>query len=325
NEIVGKSFVAFTHPDDLESSNTCLQNLASGKIKTAELEKRYIHKNGDYVEVQILANVLFDKKGKTDRIVSQIQDITKKKRKEQAMIMESEKQLNTIKKLQLKNTQLEDFGHIVSHNLRTPAGNIKMLLDLMLVSKTEEEQKQWVDALVDSSNNLIDTLDDLLELIRYTNEGNLKFEKLSIEETLRDILTEMSEHIKEVNPEIIVNFEKLPSISYPKIYLHSILSNLITNAIKYRDEDRPLKITLSSGINEDGLEYLNVADNGIGIDLKRFGNQLFQLNRTFTKRKDSTGFGLFMVKRQLEVLGGCISCKSEPDKGAEFTVILKSK
>jgi signal transduction histidine kinase len=114
---------------------------------------------------------------------------------------------------------------------------------------------------------------------------------------------------------------KVSEIEYPYIYLESILYNLISNAIKYRRPDIQSEVKIST-YSESGRVVLEVADNGMGIDLRRYGHQVFKLHKIFHKGHESKGLGLFIMKNQIETLGGSVSVESEPNKGSIFKVVF---
>jgi signal transduction histidine kinase len=100
--------------------------------------------------------------------------------------------------------------------------------------------------------------------------------------------------------------------------------NLLTNAIKYKSENRKLKITINANEVDDTV-YLIFKDNGIGIDLERNRDKVFGLYQRFHNYPDSKGLGLYLVKSQVETMGGTISIESEVNKGTTFTLTFKNK
>ncbi len=113
--------------------------------------------------------------------------------------------------------------------------------------------------------------------------------------------------------------KKTETINYPKLYLESIIYNLVSNAIKYRSKTIQPVIEISTFILGERVQ-LSVKDNGLGIDLARYGDKLFKLNQIFHEGYDSKGVGLFITKAQIESLGGTISVQSMPNEGCNFTV-----
>jgi signal transduction histidine kinase len=110
-------------------------------------------------------------------------------------------------------------------------------------------------------------------------------------------------------------------IRYPKVFLESIIYNLLSNALKYYSPSRIPEILLRT-YEEDGRVKLSVKDNGLGIDLVKYGNKLFQLNQVFHKHNNSKGVGLYITKAQIESFGGTIQVKSRENEGSEFIVTL---
>jgi len=120
---------------------------------------------------------------------------------------------------------------------------------------------------------------------------------------------------------IYTEFSEVEETDYIPAYLESILLNLITNAIKYKHPDRDPEISIFT-YEEQGKYFLVVKDNGIGIDLSRYGDQIFKMYKTFHSNKNAQGLGLFLIKSQIESLGGRIHIESKEGKYTKFTVQL---
>jgi signal transduction histidine kinase len=106
-----------------------------------------------------------------------------------------------------------------------------------------------------------------------------------------------------------------------RAYLDSIVLNLISNAIKYRKPDESPVITIQSGeLNRQN--WFSIRDNGMGIDLKKYGDRIFGMFKTFHGNRDARGIGLFITRNQIEALGGKIEVNSTPGEGSTFTVYL---
>jgi signal transduction histidine kinase len=119
--------------------------------------------------------------------------------------------------------------------------------------------------------------------------------------------------------EITFNFTAYPEINYNKTYLESILLNLLSNAIKYRSPKRPLKVHFKTEVINE-IVVLKVSDNGLGIDMNKYGDKLFGLRKTFHEHKDAKGVGLFLTKSQVEAMGGKIWVESAVDKGTTILI-----
>ena len=107
-------------------------------------------------------------------------------------------------------------------------------------------------------------------------------------------------------------------------YMESIIMNFITNSIKYKHPDRDPIIKITSTKN-NGYIVISIKDNGIGIDLKKYGDKLFGMYKTFHKNPDAKGIGLYITKNQVEAMNGKIITCSEVDKGTTFNIYLNEK
>jgi signal transduction histidine kinase len=100
--------------------------------------------------------------------------------------------------------------------------------------------------------------------------------------------------------------------------------NLLTNSLKYKSETRKLKINITASRQGDNI-LLIFKDNGIGIDLERNRDKIFGLYQRFHDYPDSKGLGLYLVKSQVETMGGTINVESQVDVGTTFTLTFKNK
>lgn len=138
---------------------------------------------------------------------------------------------------------------------------------------------------------------------------------------MENIFQTLSTDIQKTQAHINPDFAKNPSVEYPALYLESIMLNLLTNALKYRSPHRKPVITFESYM-VNGRPILRVTDNGIGMDLKKVGKDIFGLFRTFNSNSDAKGLGLYMTRKQVEKMGGKIEVTSELNAGTTFTITL---
>lgn len=224
--------------------------------------------------------------------------------------------------LYLQNTiiQLEDFNQIVAHNLRGPAGSIQMILSMISESPSENERVELFNMLKQSSITLNETLEELMKILEVRNNKNLLYDKCDLNEVVNKIEGMLKGQIISKHAIISINFETV-SIEFPKIYLESIFYNIISNSLKYCKPDTPPEILITSNLIH-GKVILTFKDNGLGIDLKKHGEDMFKLNKVFHHGFDSKGVGLFMTKTQIETFGGQITVESEPNVGTKFIISL---
>ena len=319
-ELLERTFQEITYPADLEADMHLLQKLLSGELSNYTIEKRYISKSKKIVWV--LLTVSFVKNNEEDPgfFVSQVVDITK--RKELSDELQRKNAELEAAKISLINkvNQMDDLTHIIAHNLRGPIANIKMLSEKEDSDGAENafEPAEAMDLIHQSSVSLIDSLNTLMEMTQIKLNKNIRADECNIQEEVAIVINQLHGTIFEENAQITLDL-KVTSINYPKVYLESILYNLLSNALKYVVKGRVPEIVISTNTQNDRTT-LTVKDNGIGLDMGKYGNDVFKLNKTFHRGYDSRGVGLFITKTQIESLGGRIDVKSTLNEGSEFIV-----
>lgn len=268
------------------------------------------------------------------QVVSQYQEVRKLKSPqelEEIIANQTQKHKDSIKQLEAlsaelsyQNKQLYDFANITSHNLRSPSGNIKALIELIEMDRPQEEKEMLFEKLKQSSERLQSTLNDLTEIVKVKKGYSKRKEKLFFQDVTENISNSLHADLIRHEGQIETSFERAPEIYYPKVYLESILLNLISNALKYRHPERPPVIKITSEPVGSQIK-LKCKDNGLGIDLEKHGKNLFRLHQTFHGNKDARGVGLFITKNQIETMGGSISVESEPGKGTTFHLLLPAQ
>jgi len=262
-----------------------------------------------------LGKVKRDEKGRPKLMYGTFQDITKRKEADA-----ENARLNKITHSQ--NQILKNFAHIVSHNLRSHSGNFLMLLQILESSSPEILDNEYFNMTKKAAGNLHETLEDLSKVVDiYVSEEN-QMEGVALRTAVARNIESLTPTIKETQSDVKNLVPPNLMVYGVPAYLGSVTLNLLTNALKYRDPKRESKITINA--QEDGsLVKLYVEDNGLGIDLVKYSNDLFKIFTTFHGNDDATGVGLFITKNQVEAMGGEISVESEVGKGSTFCITLK--
>ena len=219
------------------------------------------------------------------------------------------------------NHQLEQFAFIAAHNLRAPLTRVLGLSNLIQMGKTEEDKQVALDKLISSTHDLDQVVKDLnaiLNIKRHT--GN--FSEVDLNESLTRTKRILEKEIEDTGTRIINNFSEAGKVYAIAPYVESILYNLISNAIKYRDPQRSPHIAIKTTLEKEFV-CLAVMDNGLGIDLKKYKQNIFNLYKRFHLHVEGKGLGLYLVKTQIEALGGRIEVRSEPNEGTTFQVYFK--
>jgi light-regulated signal transduction histidine kinase (bacteriophytochrome) len=223
--------------------------------------------------------------------------------------------------LENTNRQLSNFSHIASHNLRAPVGNLILLQDVYKESTDSEDKNMLFSKMEVVLGLLNETLNDLVETVKIQGNKDIIHDPINFVCIFNKILAMLGSQILESSAIITSDFSKVPDIEYPKLYMESIMLNLLSNSIRYRSPNRIPEIHFWTEVNTNEIKLM-ARDNGLGIDLKKSGHRLFGLSNTFHRHPDSKGVGLYMTKTQIEAVGGSITVESEVDRGSTFIITL---
>jgi two-component system, LuxR family, sensor kinase FixL len=245
-------------------------------------------------------------------LIESFVDISERKKME-------EQNAQLIRELETANTELKDFAYIVSHDLKAPLraiGSLSQWLYADYRDKFDEEGKTQMDLLVNRVNRMQSLIEGILE---YSRVGRVREQKdqVNLDTVAREVLDSLS-----IPPHIQVTVDTpLPVVHYEKTRIHQIISNLVGNAIKYMD--KPAGEVHIACTREDMFWKLSVRDNGPGIDSRHY-EKIFQIFQTLQPRDkiESTGIGLTIVKKIVEMNGGRAWVESEVGKGSIFYVTI---
>lgn len=260
---------------------------------------------------------LLDQDGKAYGLIGMSMDITNLKQKEDEL-------RDLINVTAIQNKKLINFAHIVSHNLRSHTANFSMLLDFLIREKEESEKQRIMKMLSHASDNLLDTLENLNEVVDISTNINLDKKSLNLNENIIKVQQNLSAFLQENKVEFVNTVPKKLMVKSVPAYLESILLNLVTNAVKYHSPKRTPVIELKAK-KQDSQVIFSITDNGMGIDLKRYGGKIFGMYKTFHNNADARGLGLYIIKNQVEAMGGNITVSSEVDQGSTFNVYFNEE
>jgi signal transduction histidine kinase len=217
--------------------------------------------------------------------------------------------------------QLEQFSYTVSHNLRSPVARLIGLTNILQYITNPDETKDVMSKIAISAHDLDLVLKDLVRTIEIKREIHNSTAIIMVDELVKKTITQFEEDVKALGAQVKLNLQANTVQSIPA-YLESILFNLVSNAIKYRHGVRPLIIRVTTRYEVDKF-VLIVQDNGLGIDLDRVKRDLFAFYKRFHHHVEGRGLGLYLVKSQVDLLGGTIDVASVVDQGTTFTITLK--
>lgn len=229
-----------------------------------------------------------------------------------------------VDKLMHQKKEADEFAHIVSHNLRGPVATLKGLLGMYAVTDFTND-KEGLDQFMVHIEGTVKKLDiivnDLNEILTIKESISKIYELIDLEAIVRYILeVRLKDDIE--NSEAIVKLNFCENVYFLAIryYVENIVYQLISNAIKYKDIDKPLIIELTTTEVDSNEICLSVKDNGLGVPNL---DKLFQLHQRQHLHVEGTGLGLYLVSTQMKSMGGRVDAISTRGKGAEFLVYFK--
>jgi len=225
------------------------------------------------------------------------------------------KQREILTKLKSANKDLSDFAYIVSHDLKAPLRGIKTLTDWIsadYADRIDEDGKEQLGLL----SNRVNRMHNLIEgILQYSRVGRVKEELARV--NLNDVVPEVIDLIAPP-PNISITIDnEMPTITCEPTRIMQVFQNLLSNAVKYMDKPQG-QISLGC-LEKDGYWRFSVADNGPGIE-ERYFKKIFQMFQTLAPRDEfeSTGVGLTVIKKIVEMYGGQVWLESQPGQGSTF-------
>lgn len=288
----------------------------------AELEAANQALSTEISERKLVEKELRDYKENLEKLVSQrtteLAHINEQLKEEITERKESEKRLaQLLAEVETVNQELDSFAYIVSHDLKAPLRGIDSLANWFLEDyrdRVDSEGQELLNLLktrVEKMHNLIDGI------LQYSRVGRMEEEKqvVNLNALLEDVI-DMIDPPKEIEIQIQ---EKLPNIIGERTRLQQLFQNLLSNAIKYIDKPSG-KIII--GYVEDGDDWkFSVSDNGIGIDAEHHF-RIFQIFQKLSAESNSTGIGLAVANKIVDLHGGKIWVESEVGQGSTFFFTL---
>jgi PAS domain S-box-containing protein len=313
-ELLTSNFQDITHPDDLPQDRENIRQILAGEIQVVKFEKRYRHKLGHYIWINLTGTLRHNEAGDPLYFIASFENINDRKQAEFALQAQTIELAKTTTKLELRNQELNRFSYVVSHDLKAPLRAIANLSEWI-----EEDLAGAIDPIVRNHLNLmrsrVHRLEALIDgLLKYARIGNTQasLETFSVEQLLAEIVDSLS-----IPSSFTIELPSaLPPITTNRTLLHQVLANTIGNA--YKHHDRPAgRIRVSIAPVADAWEF-TIADDGKGI-APEYHERVFGIFQTLADPdKKNTGIGLAIVKKIVEERGGNISIDSQLDRGCTF-------
>lgn len=234
-------------------------------------------------------------------------------------------QLVAIKTTELveRNKDVEQIAYAISHDFKTPLNTVHELLKLNDNAAISSEQKAMgVTMATTKTGQLLGNMSGLIELLKIGAQEE-EWESIQLEEVLKEVTDSLEAVIVEKDA-IIHQFMSVKGLDGIRPYIFSIFHNLIANALKYHQPGVPPEITVETE-RQDGLIRISIADKGLGMDMKKHGDDLLRPFRQVNAQSEGVGLGLSIVKRMIDVHQGKLTIESEPGVGTKFSIEIPER
>jgi signal transduction histidine kinase len=222
-----------------------------------------------------------------------------------------------------RTNRIEQFAYMISHNLRAPIARLLGLTNIFKSATSEEERNDLINKTNLSASELDQVVKDLSGIMQIHRLSTEVFSEVNFENVLKKVKQILETEIRETRAEFQISFNKKSFYSLPP-YIDNIFYNLISNSIKYRHSQRSPIISIKSNLIENVI-VLEFSDNGLGLDKNAYKENIFGLYKRVHFHVEGRGIGLYLVKSQIEMLGGTIEVHSEVDNGTTFRINLPNK
>ncbi len=328
-EIVGHPVYNIYHPDCLEDAKKAFQSfIETGKLDNRELQLR--RKDGSKLDVSLNVSAVRGENGQILSSRSTLRDITKRKRVEQELDEHREHLEELVRErtreLEAANRELEAFAYSVSHDLRAPLRHIDGFIELLQENATaalDEQSRHYMGIISESAGKMGQLINDLLSFSR-TGRRELSFQKVALGPLVQDVIRDLEPDISGRNVQWHIG--ELPVVNGDATMLRIVLTNLISNALKFTRYRSQADIEIGSQPGRKSEAVVFVRDNGVGFDMA-YVDRLFCVFQRLHRAEEfeGTGIGLANVQRIIARHGGSPWAEGKVDQGATFFFSLPQR
>lgn len=312
-ELYARPIHEFIHPDDRALTAHVRSELIRDNV-LLNFENRYLTKSGEVIWLAWSSQPIDDQK----LVFAIAKNITLKKRHES----ERNALLENINKI---NQNLKQLSFTAAHDLRAPVNNLMELMSFINTDHvTDKETVEMLDLLKYSISNLKDTLNRYVDRLKENQTVHITKENVNLPAVLDPILLSIKSLITSSKAKVQVDFEAFQDISFNKACMESIFLNLLSNSIKYCNPEVTPIISIRTRFF-NGTKQLIIEDNGLGIDVKKYQDQIFGMSQSFHQNEDSKGIGLYLVHNHVTSMGGKIAIESEINQGTRFIIDFENE
>jgi PAS domain S-box-containing protein len=319
-ELIGRPYTVLLEP----SGRGAYEADPAAMQRPGETEARWIKHDGSVIDVWIGTTTIKDANGAFFRSRSVARDVSERNQLANALRSTAEEVGRANERLRRINQELEDFTYVVSHDLKEPLRTLEAFSTFLARDYggiLAGEGQEYLKHLIEASRRLRDLIDGLLALSRAGRVIGTP-RAFSWEDAVDIVLGDLSDLIQRRRAVVRIE-EPLPAASGDPERMVQLLTNLVSNGLKYNNSDQPEVVIGATGSRDDAFVTFFARDNGIGID-PQYHAQVFRIFRRLHRREEveGTGAGLAICKKIVEAHGGRIWVESTVGQGATFFFTL---
>jgi len=324
NAVTPEQIASRLHPDDLAAGFQSWEHALTTQ-QPLELECRIRNQAGEYRWMLGRALPSRNEQGEVVQWIGTYTDIHEHKLAQERVAQAQRLLRANNEELTRVNVDLDSFIYTASHDLKGPITNIEGLLqaladELPIEARQRPPVNDILAMLTKSVERFQRTIGQLSDVAKLQREHGLAAAAVPLAPVVRDVALDLAPLVRAAGARLDLDLEDQVAVHFLEKNLRSVVYNLLSNALKYRDPGRPPQVSLRA--YPDGQHVrLTVRDNGLGIDAAG-QRRLFGLFERLHDHVEGSGIGLFMVKKMVENAGGRILVSSEPGVGSTFTVLL---
>ncbi|GAA4367240.1 hypothetical protein GCM10023185_38950 [Hymenobacter saemangeumensis] len=224
------------------------------------------------------------------------------------------------------NQDLDNFVYTASHDLKQPINNMAGIFEELTRTAyfRDPDAIKLITYFERALKQIYGTIADLSAIVQaQRQQGEVEAVEVPLAALTAEVINSVHDQVKQLGATFELDFDTFPNLRMVRPNLQSLLYNLISNSLKYAVPGRPPHIQIACRPDAaTGRPVLTVTDNGLGIDMERFGPQLFQLFRRFHTHVEGSGMGLYLVNRMVQNHGGRLEVESTVGEGSTFRLFL---
>lgn len=325
--------------EDLYKKHMSAEDFAKGKVRRKEAlesETSYVWdyqittNQGETKQLESFGKIIRDARGQASKVIGTTRDVTQ--------IANYERELERkIAELKRSNKDLEEFAYVASHDMHEPLRKVHSFADRLkskYLGSLDEEATGYLNRILAATQNARLMIDGLMEFSRLSTKG-CWFDKVNLNVLVTEVISDLELTIEETHAQIVVG--SLPEIDAIRIQIKQLMTNIVSNALKFRKTDVTPVITIKSKkLTRQETDQLNldltsvyykitIKDNGIGFE-GEYAETIFQMFQRLNSKSEypGSGIGLALCKKIAENHQGIIFAASNPGEGTVISVIIPS-